>query len=112
LAQNCQSVSQATEPLLKGFSTLDQCYEVYGLDSLVVQKIKQHFEIQTPAQIVKLNINQATLSELQQIPYLSREEAKKIIAYRTKKKTIDLSILSELFLNSPNKTKRIKLYLY
>lgn len=98
--------------LLKGFSTLDQCYEVYGLDSLVVQKIKQHFEIQTPAQIVKLNINQATLSELQQIPYLSLEEAKKIIAYRTKKKTIDLSVLSELFLNSPNKTKRIKLYLY
>lgn len=82
------------------------------MDSLVVQKIKQHFEIQTPAQIVKLNIYQATLSELQQIPYLSREEAKKIIAYRTKKKTIDLSILSELFLNSPNKTKRIKLYLY
>ena len=52
----------------------------------MVQKIKQHFEIQTPAQIVKLNINQATLSELQQIPYLSREEAKKNIAYRTKKK--------------------------
>ena len=54
---------------------------------------------------MKLNINEATLNELQQIPYLSREEAKKIIAYRTKKKTVDLSILSELFLNSPNKTK-------
>ena len=71
----------------------------------MIQKIKQYFEIQTPAQIVKLNINEATLNELQQIPYLSWEEAKKILLTELKKKTIDLSILSELFLNSPNKTK-------
>ncbi len=91
---------------------MNQCYEVFGLDSLVVQKLREQFEILTPPFIVKLNMNEATLEELQKIPYLSRSEARKIIAYRTKNKTISLNILSELFEDFPNKTERIKLYLY
>jgi competence protein ComEA len=97
---------------LGGFSEMNQCYEVFGLDSLVVQKLREQFEILTPPFIVKLNMNEATLDELQKIPYLSRSEARKIIAYRTKNKTISLNILSELFEDFPNKTERIKLYLY
>ena len=53
---------------LSGFSLMDQCYEVYGLDSLVVQKLIEQFDIQTPPKIVKLNINTASLDELQKIP--------------------------------------------
>jgi DNA uptake protein ComE-like DNA-binding protein len=97
---------------LGGFSEMNQCYEVFGLDSLVVQKLREQFEILTPPFIVKLNMNEATLDELQKIPYLSRSDARKIIAYRTKNKTISLNILSELFEDFPNKTERIKLYLY
>jgi hypothetical protein len=91
---------------------MDQCYEVYGLDSLVVQKLIKQFDIQTPPKIVKLNINTASLDELQKIPYLSRQEARAIIAYRTKNTLVTTAILSELFDEFPNKKARIKLYLY
>ena len=30
---------------IKGFSTLDQLYEVYGLDSFLVDNVKNNFEI-------------------------------------------------------------------
>lgn len=97
---------------LSGFSEMDQCYEVYGLDSLVVQKLIKQFDIQTPPKIVKLNINTASLDELQKTPYLSRQEARAIIAYRTKNTLVTTAILSELFDEFPNKKARIKLYLY
>lgn len=38
---------------LSGFASLDQLYEVYGLDSLVVQRLMDRFEIQTPPRITK-----------------------------------------------------------
>jgi hypothetical protein len=59
-----------------------------------------------------MNMNEATLDDLQKIPYLNRDEARKIVAYRTKNQTITSKVLSELFVNSPNKTERLKLYLY
>ena len=97
---------------LSGFSLMDQCYEVYGLDSLVVERLKKRFEVQTQPLIKKKDINRLDLIELQRIPYISEEDARKIIALRTKNKVLDLNILSELFVNSPNKMERIKLYLH
>jgi competence protein ComEA len=97
---------------LSGFSVWAQCYEVYGLDSTVVEKLHKQFEIQTPPHIIRLNINTASLDELTKIPYLTREEARKIVAYRTRNKEISISVLSELFVNSQNKIARIKLYLH
>ena len=97
---------------LSGFSTPAQCYEVYGLDSLVVGRLLEYFEIQTPAQITPLSINDASLYELAKLPYISRQDAEKIVAYRTENNGITLSFLSELFVNYPNKLARIKLYLY
>jgi len=97
---------------LSGFSLLDQCYEVYGLDSLVVKRLFDYFEIQSQPNIHKLDLETASLSELEKIPYLNRKEAERLIAYRTKNNQIDLAVLSELFVNSPNKLERLKLYLY
>ena len=97
---------------LSGFSVLEQCYEVYGLDSLVVQRLWERFEIQSPPEIERLDLTTVSLQELEQIPYLNRADARKIIAYRTKNKGISTATLSELFVNSPNKLQRIKLYLY
>jgi DNA uptake protein ComE-like DNA-binding protein len=97
---------------LSGFSLMDQCYEVYGLDSLVVERLKKRFEIQTQPLIKKKDINRLDLIELQRIPYVSEEDARKIIALRTKNKVLEWDVLSELFVNSPNKMERIKLYLY
>ena len=97
---------------LSGFSLMDQCYEVYGLDSLVVERLKKRFEIQTQPLIKKKDINRLDLIELQRIPYVSEEDARKIIALRTKNKVLEWDVLSELFVNSPYKIERIKLYLY
>ena len=97
---------------LSGFSIPAQCYEVYGLDSTVVARLFERFEIQSPPKINPLNIETASLNQLAKLPYLSREDARKIIAYRTKNKGISLLLLSEVFVDSPNKIERIKLYLY
>ena len=97
---------------LSGFSVLEQCYEVYGLDSLVVQRLWERFEIQSLPEIERLDLTTVSLQELDQIPYLNRADARKIIAHRTKNKGISTVTLSELFVNSPNKLQRIKLYLY
>lgn len=97
---------------LSGFSIPEQCYEVYGLDSVVVDRLLQNFEIQTPATISPININSSSVYELARVPYLTLEDAKKIVAFRTKNKGISPLILSQLFVNSPNKVARIKLYLY
>lgn len=97
---------------LSGFSVLEQCYEVYGLDSLVVQRLWERFEIQSLPEIERLDLTTVSLQELEQIPYLNRADARKIIAHRTKNKGISTVTLSELFVNSPNKLQRIKLYLY
>jgi len=97
---------------LSGFSVLAQCYEVYGLDSLVVKRLLDRFEIQSPPNINRLDLNRATLQELENTPYLNREDTRKIIAHRTRNKGINEAFLSELFVNSPNKLQRIKLYLH
>ncbi len=97
---------------LSGFSVLEQCYEVYGLDSLVVQRLWERFEIQSLPEIERLDLTTVSLQELEQIPYLNRADARKIIAYRTRNKGMSRAILSELFVNSPNKLQRIELYLY
>lgn len=97
---------------LSGFSVLEQCYEVYGLDSLVFQRLWERFEIQSLPEIERLDLTTVSLQELEQIPYLNRADARKIIAHRTKNKGISTVALSELFVNSPNKLQRIKLYLY
>lgn len=97
---------------LSGFSVLDQCHEVYGLDSIVVKRLFNYFEIQSPAQIEKLDLETASLSELEKIPYLNKKEAEQLIAYRTINSYIEWAFLSELFLNSPNKLERLKLYLH
>tara|TARA_Y100000385_G_C12689870_1_gene465892 strand:- start:84 stop:320 length:237 start_codon:yes stop_codon:yes gene_type:complete len=72
----------------------------------------RYFEIQSPVTIGRIEINSSSVDELAQVPYLTFEDAKKIVAYRTKNNGISPLILSELFVNSPNKDARIKLYLY
>ncbi len=97
---------------LSGYSVPEQCYEVYGLDSATVKRLLTYFELKTPAQINRLNINTASLDQLTKLPYLGKEDARQIVTYRTRNQGITLAFLSELFADSPNKIERIKLYLY
>lgn len=67
---------------LGGFVSKDQVAEIYGLDSVVVNRLlKSSFlaENYTPRRI---NINKATEQELSVHPYLSVSAAKGIVSYR------------------------------
>ena len=97
---------------IKGFSTLDQLYEVYGLDSLVVDNVKNHFEIQKLSEQKKIKIAEASLYDLSRIPYINREESTEIIKLRTQQKKIIIEDLFHITGFDSLKISRISLYLY
>jgi DNA uptake protein ComE-like DNA-binding protein len=68
--------------LLGGFSGKHQLYEVYGLDSTVVEELLRKGFLGEVTGIRKLRINQATEQELDAHPYVSPRLAKIIVAYR------------------------------
>lgn len=97
---------------IKGFSTLDQLYEVYGLDSLVVDNVKNHFEIQKLPELKKIKISEASLYDLSLVPYINKEESTEIIKLRTRQKKIILEDLFHITGFDSLKISRISLYLY
>ena len=97
---------------LQGFDELNQLYEVYGLDSLVVENVKRQFKIKTKPKRTKIPVALATLEALLKIPYLSKSEAKKIIGLRTRNQNLTLKNLrSEPGFDSL-KIERLALYLH
>jgi DNA uptake protein ComE-like DNA-binding protein len=68
--------------LLGGFSGKHQLYEVYGLDSTVVEELLRKGFLGEATGIRKLPINQATEPELDAHPYISPRLARIIVAYR------------------------------
>ena len=97
---------------IKGLSTLDQLYEVYGLDSLVVDNVKNHFEIQKLPELKKIKIAEASLYDLSRIPYINKEESTEIIKLRTRQKKIIIEDLFHITGFDSLKISRISLYLY
>lgn len=67
---------------LGGFVRQDQLKEVFGLDSIVVKKLLEKSFIDENFKRVKLNLNTSTEQELEKHPYINRNEAKAIVAYR------------------------------
>lgn len=65
---------------LGGFHSVEQVRETYGLPDSSFQKIKS--QLQPSTIIQKINLNQATESELKSHPYISWNQAKLIISYR------------------------------
>jgi competence protein ComEA len=66
---------------LGGFIKREQLHEVYGLDSAIVAQMRE-FYVATDFSPSSLNLNQATLAELDQHPYLTYKQAKAIVTYR------------------------------
>jgi competence protein ComEA len=66
---------------LGGFVRFSQLYEVYGLDSAVIDGLVK-FYVSSEYKPRKININTATQEELNNHPYISPREAKAIITYR------------------------------
>jgi competence protein ComEA len=67
---------------LGGFVSLNQLYEVWGLDSAVVETMQEQAYIQEEFRPANLNINSATAEELAQHPYISPSQARLLYAYR------------------------------
>lgn len=67
--------------LLGGFYSVDQLNEVYGMDSLEVEKRKNFIEIDT-TQIRKIDLNKATFKDLVNHPYISYDLTKEIVEFR------------------------------
>lgn len=97
---------------LQGFTYTSQLYEVWNLDSLLVDKILAKFQIYSKPSIKKLNINTATFKQVLAIPYIDYELCKKIFNYRDE--VAELQKIEELknIVDFPNeKYERIVLYL-
>ena len=70
---------------LNGYSDINQLYQVYGLDSIVVDRIKEAFEIKLDT-IIPMNIRLASREELSTLPYLSQSEIEWLISLRNHQK--------------------------
>lgn len=97
---------------LNGFSDDVQLYQVYGLDSSVVQRAFNLFTVKTPNEIIKIYINKASASDIATIPGISFELAKEIWEYRTlRQKIASLQELAEIEAMTERKLQLIQLYL-
>ncbi len=67
---------------LGGFVSKNQLYQIYKLDSTVVEKISSNSIITNDFEPVKININKTTKEQLAAHPYINWTQAKLIIAFR------------------------------
>jgi len=66
---------------LGGFRNYAQITEIWGLENLEIQKLKQQTSIDT-LHIFKVNVNTIELKQLKLHPYLNYKQAKMILNYR------------------------------
>ncbi|WP_310990959.1 ComEA family DNA-binding protein [Aequorivita marina] len=97
---------------LGGFSSDTQLYQVYGLKPEVVARTLNIFTVKTPKEIIKMNINTASASDISTIPGVSFNMAKKIWEFRIlREKISDLQALEKIEGMTERKLQLIQLYL-
>lgn len=95
-----------------GFIADVQLHDVYGLSPEVIQRITNEFTVKTPRQIVKKNINEATIEELVKIQHIDYELAYEIIDQRILREGFkSLDELTKVKDFPESKFEIIKLYL-
>jgi DNA uptake protein ComE-like DNA-binding protein len=98
---------------LGGFLVDAQLYDVYGLDSIVVQKTLNKFTVLTPPKIEKIELNEATYDQLRSIAYINGKLAGKILDYRRANGNFkNLEELTKIEDFPINRLPSIALYLY
>ncbi|GER59913.1 hypothetical protein ULMA_20210 [Patiriisocius marinus] len=97
---------------LDGFSTDDQLYGVWGIDAEVVVRVLGQFTVKTPKEILKIQINTASASDIATIPGVSFDLATEIWEYRTLRERINnLEELRKIDGVNDSKFKLFQLYL-
>ena len=74
---------------LGGFLINEQLFDVYGLEPQVVERVLKKFKVLKVPSIKKININSASIEELQKLIYIQKIVAIGIVNYRNDNKTID-----------------------
>lgn len=98
---------------LGGFLVDAQLYDVYGLDSIVVQKTLNKFTVLIPPKIEKIELNEATYDQLRSIAYINGKLAGKILDYRRANGNFkNLEELTKIEDFPINRLPSIALYLY
>jgi competence protein ComEA len=98
--------------LLGGFYKKEQLMEVYGLSKEMYKTIEKKIYADT-LKILKININSATIKELNKSPYIDYEEAKTIVKFREKNgnfANINILLLNNML--SKEKFLKVKPYLF
>ena len=97
---------------LGAFVHMDQLYQVYGLDSVVVKAIKASFSVQDTPVTHKISVNSASEYELQRLPFFTKELAEKIVRERATNSLFnDFYEISNILSLPEDKIEIIKLYL-
>ena len=97
---------------LVGFSDDIQLYEVYGLDYQVVNKVLNEFTVKTPKEIIKMNLNKISASDIATVPGISFELAKRIWEFRVlNERIVDFIELKKIEGLTERKLQGIQLYL-
>lgn len=97
---------------LGGFSSDTQLNSVWGLDDAVVQRVLGSFTVKTPKEIQKINLKNASASDIATIPGVSFELAVKIWEFgRLRDGITSLSEIEKIVGLSSSKFKLITLYL-
>ena len=95
-----------------GFSDDIQIYQLYGLDYQVIKKVLNEFTVKTPKEIVKMNFNSISASDIATIPGISFDLAKRIWEYRILNEQIEsFSQLQNIEGLTKRKLQGIQLYL-
>ena len=97
---------------LGGFTNDIQLYQVYGLDFQVANSILKEFTVKTPKEIIKMNLNSISASDIATIPSISFDIAKRIWEYRILNEGIkSFSELENIEGLTKRKLQGIQLYL-
>ncbi len=98
--------------LLGGYYSLDQLFEVYGLDSLLVESISKSLSLDTSlSPVKKIKINECDFKILVRHPYLDYGQVQAIINFRTQHNFISLSDFQSFPFLSNQEKKRLIPYL-
>ncbi len=97
---------------LGGFTADSQLNDVYGLEYQVVQRALNEFTVKTPKEIIKMNLNTISASDVATIPGISFDLAKRIWEYRILRERVDdFSELEKIEGMTQRKLRGIQLYL-
>lgn len=97
---------------LGGFHHVEQLLEVRGIKPELIDRLRSQLHIDTTA-IQRIDLNTATLEQLQSHPYINSAEAKGIVYYRaTMGRIAHPNVLTQQKLVAPERFARLKPYIF